>query len=323
MADLILHHYPGSPFAEKARRMLGYKKLAWKSVMIPVIMPKPDLVALTGGYRRTPVLQIGADIYCDTALIADVLEEIAPTPALYPPGLEGEARILAQWADTALFWTAVPFAMQPAGIAHIFAGMDEGQVKAFAADRAAFRGHAPRLGLGDLRGHVVQYAARVEAMLGDGRPYVQGAVPTIADFSLSQVFWFLSIAPPVAETFAGLTRLAAWMARMAAIGHGESARMKAAEAIEVAAGADSVAVADTSGDCHGCRPGERVAVMPTDTGQDPVEGELLVSTASRIALRRIDARAGAVVVHFPRVGFQLKRLERDAGRVAAGAGSGS
>ena len=71
MADLILHHYPTSPFAEKVRLVLGYKNLAWKSVVIPQIMPKPDLQALTGGYRKTPVLQIGADIYCDTALIAD------------------------------------------------------------------------------------------------------------------------------------------------------------------------------------------------------------------------------------------------------------
>ena len=74
MSQPILHHYPTSPFAEKIRLILGYKKLAWQSVIIPRIMPKPDLTALTGGYRRTPVMQIGADIYCDTALIADVLD---------------------------------------------------------------------------------------------------------------------------------------------------------------------------------------------------------------------------------------------------------
>jgi glutathione S-transferase len=310
MTDLILHHYPGSPFAEKVRRMLGYKKLAWKSVMIPVVMPKPDLVALTGGYRRTPVLQIGADIYCDTALIADVLERIAPEPSLVPAGLDGEARILAQWADGMLFWIAVPFAMQPAAIPHIFAGVPEEQVKAFAADRAAFRGHAPRLNLGDLKGHVLEAARRLEAMLADGRDYLQGPAPTIADFSLSHIFWFLFIAPPVAEVFAGFPRLAAWNARMASIGHGEVTRMKAAEAIALAAASQSVAQVDISGDCHGCRAGERVSVMPTDTGQDPVEGELVISTANEIAVRRTDERAGTVMVHFPRVGFQLRRLER-------------
>ena len=49
MADLILHHYPTSPFAEKVRLVLGYKQLAWKSVHIPPVMPKPDVLALTGG----------------------------------------------------------------------------------------------------------------------------------------------------------------------------------------------------------------------------------------------------------------------------------
>ena len=73
MAELIFHHYPNSPFSEKIRLIFGLKHLAWRSVLIPVILPKPDVVALTGGYRKTPVLQIGADIYCDSALIARVL----------------------------------------------------------------------------------------------------------------------------------------------------------------------------------------------------------------------------------------------------------
>jgi len=115
MADLILHHYPTSPFAEKVRLILGYKKLAWKSVIIPMIMPKPDVAALTGGYRKTPVLQIGADIYCDTALIADVLEHLQPEPSLYPEPSKGMGRTLAQWADTTLFWTAMAYNFQPAG----------------------------------------------------------------------------------------------------------------------------------------------------------------------------------------------------------------
>ena len=73
MAELVLHHFDWSPYAEKVRVLLGIKGLAWRSVQIPMVMPKPDLTALTGGYRKTPVLQVGADIYCDTSLIADVL----------------------------------------------------------------------------------------------------------------------------------------------------------------------------------------------------------------------------------------------------------
>lgn len=78
MADIILHQYATSPFSEKVRLLLGAKGLAWHAVEIPAILPKPDLLALTGGYRRTPVLQVGADIYCDTALICEVLDALAP-----------------------------------------------------------------------------------------------------------------------------------------------------------------------------------------------------------------------------------------------------
>ena len=76
MADLILHHYPNSPFSEKVRLILAYQQLPWKSVVIPALMPKPDVLALTGGYRKTPFMQVGADIYCDSALICDLLEHL-------------------------------------------------------------------------------------------------------------------------------------------------------------------------------------------------------------------------------------------------------
>lgn len=110
MSELILHHYPTSPFAEKARLLLGFKQLSWRSVMIPPVMPKPDLVALTGGYRKTPVLQVGADVYCDTALIARRLEQEKAVPALFPEGQEMVAASFAQWADAVLFQHAVSLA---------------------------------------------------------------------------------------------------------------------------------------------------------------------------------------------------------------------
>src|ERR1700681_1513120 len=111
MADLILHHYATSPFSEKVRIAFGIKKTPWKSVAIPNIMPKPELMPLTGGYRRTPVLQVGADIYCDTQLIMLELEKHTPQPALLPVGHAGEARALAMWIDRNIFWPAVGVVM--------------------------------------------------------------------------------------------------------------------------------------------------------------------------------------------------------------------
>src|ERR1700690_4270864 len=166
MQQIILHHYPRSPFAEKVRLILGFKGLHWSSVHIPNIMPKPDVIALTGGYRKTPVLQIGADIYCDTALIAEVIEACASSPTLYPRDVAGASRILAQWADSTLFWTAIPFAMQPEGLAHMFAGTPPEAIKAFADDRAVFRANMPRMRPADANAAFALYLERLEETLG-------------------------------------------------------------------------------------------------------------------------------------------------------------
>src|ERR1700742_2382251 len=106
MPDLILHHYAMSSFSEKIRLIFGFKQLAWCGVEIPSVMPKPDVIALTVGYRKTPVLQGGADIYCATALTARLLEALQPEPALFPTELP-LAVPLAQWADGSLFQEAV------------------------------------------------------------------------------------------------------------------------------------------------------------------------------------------------------------------------
>ena len=84
MTDLILHHYPESLFSEKARAMLNARGLSWRSVIIPMIMPRPDTIPLTGGYRRTPVMQVGADVYCDTALIAAYLDDKGTGTTFFP-----------------------------------------------------------------------------------------------------------------------------------------------------------------------------------------------------------------------------------------------
>ena len=91
MTDIILHHYPFSTFSEKVRTALGIKQLAWRSVEIAGMPPRPLLSPITGGYRRAPVMQVGADIYCDTNIILPALERRKPTPSLYPRGSEGVA----------------------------------------------------------------------------------------------------------------------------------------------------------------------------------------------------------------------------------------
>jgi glutathione S-transferase len=308
VSDIIFHHYPSSPFSEKIRLIFGFKKLAWQSVIIPVIMPKPNLTALTGGYRRTPVLQIGADVYCDTALIADVLERIAPTPSLYPSQIEGLARTLAQWADSTLFWTVIAYVFQPAGMQSMFSRFTPEQMKAFAADRAILRGNATRMSVGEATGSLKEYLRRLENMLADGKPYLLGQLPCIADFSVYHCLWYLQGAQAVAGILDDAPLLKKWIARMTEFGHHQSEKMSEQQALDVARTAAPAVTDEPFAEMHGVARGDRVVIMPSDYGLDPVEGELVLSTDREFAVRRDDPQAGSVVVHFPRVGFQLKKI---------------
>jgi glutathione S-transferase len=306
--DMILHHYPNSPFAEKIRMIMGFKGLRWSSVLIPSIMPKPDVTALTGGYRKTPILQIGADIYCDTALIADVIETRAPRPTLYPAGIAGASRILAQWADSTLFWTMIPFTMQPAGLAHMFAGVPPDAMKAFSDDRVVFRANTPRMRPAEAQAAFALYLERLEETLG-GQDFFFGSVASIADFSIYHNVWFVLRGGPVAKILEAFPALHSWRERMAAFGHGTFEKLESSAAITIARTANAAASLGAGMDTHGIALGERVIVAATDTGVDPIEGALYEATKDQISIAREDPRAGKVVVHFPRVGFELRRAK--------------
>jgi glutathione S-transferase len=173
MADLILHHFATSPFAEKVRVALGIKQLAYESVTIPNMMPKPDLMPLTGGYRKTPVMQVGADIYCDTQLILLELEKRAAKPPLLPVGQEGEARGLTMWIDRNIFWSAVGVVM---------GAVADQLPEAFKKDRSEFSGRpfdSEKLKAAVPMAREQTYAqlSIAEHILRDGRPYLLGAAP--------------------------------------------------------------------------------------------------------------------------------------------------
>ena len=311
MHELILHHYPTSPFAEKSRLLLGFKHLSWRSVMIPAVMPKPDLLALTGGYRKTPVLQIGADIYCDTALIARRLEAEKATPALFPEGLEFVVASFAQWVDSVVFQHAVSLVFQPESIALRFAKLPPEAVKAFLADRAGLfsGGSASRLPAEVARHNWPGIMARVEQQLAREEGDFLFGEPSIADFSLAHCLWFLKATPVTAPLVEAYPNVSAWLGRVLGFGHGASSALSAEESIEIARAATPAALPDeTFIEPNGLQAGQQVKIAATDYGVDPVEGELLFAGVEELILRREDARAGVVHVHFPRLGFRIEAI---------------
>ncbi|TWT15608.1 glutathione S-transferase family protein [Reyranella sp. CPCC 100927] len=303
MAEIILHHYPTSPFSEKVRIVFGLKNLAWRSVEIPVIMPKPDLMPLTGGYRRTPVLQIGADIYCDTQIILRELQKRFPERSLTPAGHEGVAEALAYWADRTLFWSAVGIVMGT---------LADTLPEAFHKDRSAFSGRPvdpSRMKAMVPVGRDQTYAglAHVESMLVDGRAFLLGGQPSMADVAVYNPVWFvLKRLGASTSPFDKLPQVMAWAQRMERFGHGQPTDMAPGEALDVAERSEPDMPAGVdAGDPSGLKAGTPVLVTPDDTGKVPVGGELVTLNAYEIAVRRADERLGTVVVHFPRAGFVL------------------
>lgn len=308
MSELILHHYPASLFAEKARLMLGFKGLSWRSVTVPSIMPKPDLTALTGGYRKTPVLQIGADVYCDTALMARRLEEEKASPAFCPEGREFAVAGLAAWADSVMFFHAVSLVFQPASLAARFANVPPEAVKAFVADRAKLfdGGSATRLPAEQAVQQWPTLMGRLEQQLLRNGDFLFD-VPSIADLSVAHTLWFLKQTPVTAPLVDEYPSVAAWLGRVLGFGHGAPSELSAAEAIEIAARSTPAALPDEALSLEGFQIGDTVAISAVDYGVDAVEGELVFAGREELILRREDPRAGVVHVHFPRLGFRVEK----------------
>ena len=309
MHEVILHHYPTSPFAEKARLMLGFKQLSWRSVQIPPVMPKPDLTALTGGYRRTPVLQIGADIYCDTALIARRLEAEKNTPVLFPEGQEFVAATLAQWADSVLFLHAVSLVFQPESMAMRFAQVPKAFVEVFSKDRAALfsSGSVARIPLDQAKNHWPVLMARLQQQLSRGTgEFLLGGAPCVADFAVAHCLWFLKGTPVTAPLVDAYPDVAAWLGKVLAVGHGSLSELSAADAVAIARDATPADLPDEPfAEANGFQAGQAVTISAVDYGTDPVEGELVFAGVEELILRREDERAGVVHVHFPRIGYRI------------------
>lgn len=305
MADLILHNYPNSPFAEKIRLILGFKGLDWRSVQIPRVLPKPDLLPLTGGYRRTPVMQIGAEVYCDSACIGRELDKRFPTPTLFPPGTQGVATMIGAWADRTMFFDAVGVVfgtlgnLVPNDLRLDRLKFSDGQI-----DLDRYQREQPQL-RSQLRAHLFW----LEHAFDDGRPFVLGAAASWADFCLYHPVWMVQGRVSDLGMLADMPRTTAWFERMTAFGHGRPQELdsKAALAIAQAAAPEATKLGHPEL-AEGFAIGMPVTVAADDYGKDPVAGTLVAMNAQRIVIRRADPAVGEVNVHFPRAGFALSKV---------------
>ncbi|WP_448585274.1 glutathione S-transferase family protein [Thermaurantiacus sp.] len=297
---IFLHHYPTSPWAEVIRLALGLKGLAWRSVEVPSICPKPDLEQLTGGYVRVPVFQWGADIFCDTAAIVEALESLKPEPTLFPRG--DETRALAATAQGATFLAAVGAAFQavPAEGLELFWADREAR---FGLKREALAAMTPGL-VRAFEAHL----DTLEARLAGGGPYLEGEAPGHADLAHFQLVWFQDATDAGAARFmASRPLVAQWVARLAAIGHGDPTPSDAAEALAAARGSEPTPLPAAVDPAEGFAAFEPVHVSQIGSNDPPVAGDLLVLDSRRIVVRRTPPGLGLLHVHFPRAGQEIRK----------------
>lgn len=305
-------------------------------------MPRPDLARLGVNHRRIPILSIGRDVYLDTRLIIDKLEQATDLPCargpLGSPGAGGgkasspEHRALEQLLRIFVVDGGV-FARAAQLIPHDLPLMRD---RRFVRDRNAFfpGGVAPR----ELQPEAlteVQAAMRLleSTLLSDGRAWLLGGGgaeegaegPSLADLeAVWPLVWLTTLPgalPADRVSAAQYPRVWAWMDRFKAAVKRAAPREKpptikgdqAAEAVvnspfreaEGAIDGDDATVR-----ADGLAKGQVVTVWPLDSGSSGRDVGRLVSIDEREVVIEVDvpgSSSGASVrVHAPRRGFRVR-----------------
>jgi len=304
---MILHHYDNSPYAEKIRLMFGFTNSRWLSLLSPAWPPRPNVDPLSGGYRRIPIGQLGADIFCDSSLIAQEIARMSNQPQLDPASVSGDTLALMQLAEGDGFFAAITALPAWKLLGTMLRNFGPAGAFRFVQDRSGLlKGGSSRAPQAtEAREIIRDLFTRLEDRLSTA-PWVGGDSPTAADFAVYHPIWLhLSCRgklPPGAEN------VQRWYQKVGEFGHGERREITRDEAFEAAHSAQPrpLPAHDNSG---GAEPGARVEVAPADYGVVPVAGTLAAVTADRIIVARETETFDTLHVHFPRAGYSITALD--------------
>ena len=173
----VLYSMPISHYCVSADRMLAFKGVPFRTVLVPY-HDKRELIKATG-QDYVPTLVWGGKpvMWYD---IPDFLEKAKPKPTLYPWGQKGLAGTLENWGHQVLeerVWryvvTKVPPVLRDAHERWVFEEMQT---------RARGPWHVLEMRRDEFREDMNKYLGMVDGML-DGREWVLGK-PSLADFGI-------------------------------------------------------------------------------------------------------------------------------------------
>ncbi len=301
---IILHHYPMSPFSEKIRLMFGYCGLPWQSVISPESPPRPIVEPLAGGYRRIPVAQVGADVFCDTRLISLELAQMTGRAELDRHSADVLSQQLAARCESEIFMAALSSIPPRRMLGQLFRELSFTQALRFLADRVSIARHMQSRPVSSKKaGPLLQdHLHKLEGILSSGEPYLAGAKPGYLDFAAYHPLWFRQrMGEPLIPADLSLTN--AWYQRLTAFGHGQVQNGTKGDAHAAARESEPRPVPAGAADGDGV--GRHVLVKPEDYALDGTAGTLVGADDERWIVARETSELGLVHVHFPRQGFCL------------------
>lgn len=302
----ILHHFPQSLASERIRVALGIKQLTYSSVTVPMLPPKPSLTPLTGGYRRTPVLQLGADIYCDTRAILDALDRHWPEPSLTDGRNSGLGQIIGRWSDGPLFRLTLQLVIGENYDSLSDDYLEDRRLLFFPECDAlsSFKGL-----VGHFSSQLVAELNWLDEALSDGSEYLLGDRPGLSDIYAYNAVWFLrhrwSEGP---KKLAMFPNLIAWEHRINSIGHGHPRPIDAQGALACARSAQPSKNEKKKLLDDAWSYGDLATVVPDLGASDPtVFGSIEFLDVNSVALWHENEVVGQIVTWFPRTGYRIEK----------------
>ena len=302
MSDMILHHYELSPYSEKLRAMFGYLDMSWQSVITEPMPPRKKLYPLAGGYRKIPVAQIGADVYCDTRTITEQIAAMNQKPELFIHSCKADVKQIIDEVEGEFFFASVMYSSSSKLNKKVLQNMSVfGLIKLF-IDRINMsrKANIKMVTPGKAGPIVKEFLPRFEAMLNSD--FLFGDQPNIADFSAYHSLWFIHVLgeKPIMNQY---PKTVAWLERIKNFGHGVRKEISADEALSIARSQQPKPISEDHQQ-HDLID-ELVDIAPDDYGLTPSTGVLKGCTDTSYIIARESKQTGLVHVHFPKTGFAI------------------
>ena len=278
---------------------MGLNSQAWSSVVVPAQPPRRSLDDLVGGYRRIPVLQIGAQFYCDSQLAVEALSSEHSGACV----LDADDEALRRWAEEEIFFAVIAAAPPFKVLKYLLGQLGLVGIARFVLDRsrmmrdATVTVKASAVAAADIE----EYVSHLERLLSAG-PYLSGSWPGYLDLCCYHPLW-MALAVDQGGATSWPLKVQEWITLMCNLARGASSsasRASIAEAIR----SDQVEISGEVSMPY--RYGEAVAVAPLDYARDETIGELLVLNDDRIVIRRRFDTIHPIYLHFPRRGFEIR-----------------